>query len=357
MGCKRGTGGFQWKARARSGVQVASTCWMLACGLWLLGESPLSAESDGSIARTPVIDGEWWQVAYSPGLPEIDSEPGQVVDHCFFRAANNKWQLWTQIRGAAIGRLFYRWEGGKVFEKENWQPKGICWRADQEHGESWNTGKQEFIHAPYISVDNKKYVMYYGGGPSSNTDSCQINAAVSSDGIRFTRFQSPDGLSQIFTGPGWARDPMVLRVGEKYFFYYCADESGKGVIALRTSTRPVSDQWTEYQVASEGGVLGTHRSSQQCPFVVRLDGYYYLFKMAGSDEYRTAVYRSKSPMSFGTNDDLLVAVLRSSASEIIRVENRFYISSLIPGYKGVRVARLRWDPPLPETATENSSAN
>jgi hypothetical protein len=108
----------------------------------------------------------------------------------------------------------------------------------------------------------------------------------------------------------------------------------------------VSDQWTKYQVVSEGGILGTHRSSQQCPFVVRLDGYYYLFKMAGSDKYRTAVYRSKSPTSFGPNDDQLVTVLSSSASEIIRVKDQFYISSLIPGYRGVRVARLRWDPPL-----------
>jgi hypothetical protein len=77
--------------------------------------------------------------------------------------------------------------------------------------------------------------------------------------------------------------------------------------------------------------------------VVFLDGYYYLFKMAGSDEYRTAVYRSKNPRSFGDDDEQLVTVLKSSASEIIQTDNRFYMSSLIPGYQGVRVARLRWD--------------
>ena len=147
---------------------------------------------------------------------------------------------------------------------------------------------------------------------------------------------------------------MMLRVGEEYFLYYCGDEKGTGVIALRTSRRAVGGKWSDYTVVSRGGMLGTHRSSQQCPFVVRLDGYYYLFKMAGSDEYRTAVYRSKSPTSFGSNDDRLVAVLRSSASEIIRVKDRFYISSLIPGYRGVRVARLRWDPSLAETAANGS---
>jgi hypothetical protein len=298
------------------------------------------------IPRTPMIDGDWWQVAYSPKLPEIASEPGQVVDHCFFRAANGKWQLWTQIRGTAIGRLFYRWEGSHDFEQADWQPKGICWRANRKHGESWESGDQEFIHAPYVMEENDGYVMYYGGGPSSNKDHCQVNVATSSDGVHFTRIRDPNGLSQIFLGPGWARDPMVLRIGEQYFNYYCADEEGKGVICLRTSPNSTGAPWSEYEVVSEGGILGAHRSSQQCPFVVHIDGYYYLFKMAGSDEYRTAVYRSRNPRFFGTGDDQLIAILKSSASEIIRGKDQFYISSLIPGYTGVRVARLKWDPPL-----------
>jgi hypothetical protein len=149
---------------------------------------------------------------------------------------------------------------------------------------------------------------------------------------------------------------MTLKVGDEYFLYYCADVKGKGVIALRTSCRPVGGKWSDYQVVSQGGILGDHRSSQQCPFVVFLDGYYYLFKMAGSHEYRTAVYRSKDPRSFGENDDKLVVILKSSASEVMRVQDQFYISSLIPGYKGVRVARLRWDPATRETAPTGPGA-
>lgn len=114
-------------------------------------------------------------------------------------------------------------------------------------------------------------VMYYGGGPSSNKDHCQVNVATSSDGVHFTRIRDPNGLSQIFLGPGWARDPMVLRIGEQYFNYYCADEEGKGVICLRTSPNSTGAPWSEYEVVSEGGILGAHRSSQQCPFVVHID--------------------------------------------------------------------------------------
>jgi len=322
----------------RNMLPAASLCAMLCL-------AP-SAQADKKVARSLSLDGPWWQVAYSPELPEIDSEPGQVVDHCFFKAKSGKWQLWTQVRGTAIGRLFYRWEGGTQFEKPDWEPKGICWRADREYGESFETGKQEFIHAPYVLEEDGRYVMYYGGGPSSDPDHCQMNVATSSDGIEFTRYRNADGHSQIFTGPGWARDPMVLRIGDEYFQYYCGDERGEGVIALRTSSAPVGEPWSAYKVVSRGGILGTGRASQQCPFVVYLDGYYYLFKMALSSEFRTAVYRSEDPRDFGEGDDRLVTLLKSSASEVIRVGDQFYLSSLMPGYKGVRVARLKWDPPL-----------
>ena len=39
MECKRGTGRFQWSTGGWFGAQVGSTCWMLACGLWLLVEA------------------------------------------------------------------------------------------------------------------------------------------------------------------------------------------------------------------------------------------------------------------------------------------------------------------------------
>ncbi len=323
----------------RSGRRV-----LLLVVVWLALAAPhaMPGEADRSVPRVPAIDGPWRRVAHSPELPEIDSEPGEVVDHCFFRAADGRWQLWTQIRGTAIGRLFYRWEGGPVFDKPDWEPKGICWRASREHGESWETGDAEFIHAPHVFVEDERYVLLYGGGPSPIDGHCQMNVATSSDGIHFTRVRRPKRGSRVFVGPGWARDPMLLRIGPTYFLYYCGDERGEGVIALRTSSRPVGAPWSNYQVVSRGGTLGTHRSSQQCPFVVPLDGYFYLFKMAGSDAYRTAVYRSQNPRFFGTGDAQLVAVLESSASEVVRVGQQYYISSLIPGYRGVRVARLAW---------------
>ena len=298
------------------------------------------------IPRRPQVGGEPLQVAHSPSLPEIDSEAGEMVDHCFFKAANGRWQLWTQIRGTRVGRLFYRWEGGSELEGSGgglWEPKGICWRADRRCGESWETGEQEFVHAPYVLRHEDRYLLYYGGGPSAD-GAYQICAAISADGIDFQRLTDGEGRSALFSGPGVARDPMVVRAGDRWVMYYAANAGEKGVIAGRTASQPYGEPWSEYWVASAGGVCGELQWTQQCPFVIYLNGFYYLFKIGPSDGFQTAVYRSEDPLYFGEGDEQLVAVLETSASEVVREGGRFYISSLMPGYEGVTLRRLRWMP-------------
>ena len=297
--------------------------------------------ADRPTRRVPSPEGDWLQVAFSPELPEIRSGPGQVVDHCLFQASNGRWQLWTQIRSTAIGRLFYRWEGSDVFETPDWTPRGICWRAERGCGESWGTEDDERIHAPYVRHDSGQFVMYYGGGPSRGGGS-QICAAVSRDGVDFQRVTDNRGQSQIFSGPGVARDPMVIKTDHGYVMYYAANEGERGIIAARTSDRAYGAPWSGCRIASENGVCGNRRWTQQCPFVVLLDGYYYLFKMGPSGEFKTAVYRSEDPMFFGAGDERLVTVVEASAAEIVREGGQFYISSLIPGYEGVRIRRLNW---------------
>ncbi len=316
---------------------------------FMMGGRALAEETDASAGgkgvkralHTPRLAGEWMQIAPSPKLPEIDSGPGQVVDHCLFRAANGKWQLWMQIRGTAVGRVFYRWEGGKQLQQPNWQPHGICWRANREFGESWNTGDEEWIHAPFVMQDEERFILYYGGGPSQRGDA-QISVATSTDGITFERLRNDQGRTEVCSGPGFARDPMALRIGKEYVMYFAADKNNHGVIAARTSLRPFGAPWSDYRIVSKRGVCGTDRTSQQCPFVVYRDGLYYLFKMGPSDRYETAVYYSEDPFDFGKDDDQLLCVLETSAAEVIEAHGRFYISSLIPGYKGVRICRLDW---------------
>jgi hypothetical protein len=303
--------------------------------------SPKQAKDAGQRPRAPKLADTWVQIAPSPKLPELPSDPGQVVDHCVFRAASGKWQLWMQIRGTAVGRVFYRLEGGETLEQPDWTHHGICWRADRNAGESWNTGDQEWIHAPYVMREGKQFILYYGGGPSKQ-GGAQICVATSTDGITFQRLKNEKGLTEVCSGPGFGRDPMVLRIGDEYVMYYAADRNNGGVIVARTSPRPFGAPWSDYRIVSEKGVCGTDRTSQQCPYVVHRDGIYYLFKMGPSNRYETAVYYSGDPFDFGKEDDQLLCVLKSSASEVIEADGRFYLSSLIPGYKGVRIRRLEW---------------
>ena len=86
------------------------------------------------------------------------------------------------------------------------------------------------------------------------------------------------------------------------------------------------------------------------PFVVHLDGWFYLFR-ASSMDFLTYVYRSETPYCFGCNDDRkLVAVLPIKAPEIVRHGGRWYISDLAD-FQGVMLHRLRWEP------AENTSAD
>ncbi|MBN2293642.1 MAG: hypothetical protein JXM70_14530, partial [Pirellulales bacterium] len=96
---------------------------LFVCIAFLIVVSTAVAEDKDNLRKdtgptlVPVVELPWKQVAHNPELPEIGSKAGAIVDHCFFQAADGHWELWTQIRGTAKGRLFYRWEGGRQFDR------------------------------------------------------------------------------------------------------------------------------------------------------------------------------------------------------------------------------------------------
>lgn len=202
----------------RSSPQKSTPAMMIcfrrvaALFLVLCLESPLEAWADAP--DVPVIEGDWWQVAYSPKLPEIESAAGAVVDHCFFKAANERWQLWTQIRGTSRGRIFYRWEGGEIFDRPDWTPKGICWFGNPDFGES-----ETVIQAPCVFVEDGRFTLFLrrrrpdlsrhlGGRAPLRAPARRGGPQPDLPGSRTNR---PRRHARPPPSQGWKRVPAVLR--------------------------------------------------------------------------------------------------------------------------------------------------
>ena len=74
-------------------------------------------------------------------------------------------------------------------------------------------------------------------------------------------------------------------------------------------------------------------------------GEYYLFRTQryGGDAI-TRVYHSRDPLDFGLDNDAehLVGSLPVAAPEIFQHDGHWYIASLLPSLKGIRLAKLEW---------------
>jgi hypothetical protein len=268
-----------------------------------------------------------------------------VVDHAIWQAKDGSWHALACVRGTKVGRVLYEWEGNSL-EQRNWKPLGITMRAERKYGESINDWfGEEWIQAPHVITHDGIYYMFYGGH-NSELGECQICMATSKDGRTFIRHTNEQGYSRVFVGPGEARDPMVIKVGELWHCYYCGHDTGKRrpcKVYVRTSSDLI--HWSTYREVSWGGFTsGTGFWSTECPFVVYLDGYYYLFR---TSEYRpparTHVYRSQDPLDFGLGSDAKwITTLRVAAPEVVQVGDQFYISTVEDLKGGLQLFRLKW---------------
>jgi hypothetical protein len=293
------------------------------------------AQGKKAVPHLPVIDSDWWRICEMPDLGELngpDPKRQHVVDHGFILAANGQCQLWACIRGTPIGRLLYGWRGDSL-EKGPWQPVGIVARAQAACGEK--AEPEEAIGAPFFALFEGTYYCFY--------HSQSICLMTSRDGVHYSRKLDKSGHSELYQGGG--RDAMVLKIGGKYFAYstvstVAADGWKRGFVIVRTSDD--LEHWSDYTIVSEGGRGGNGPVSAESPFVVELEGSYYLFR-ATSTDFATYVYRSEDPYDFGVGHDLkLIARLPIKAPEIVRHGGQWYISDLAD-FQGIKLARLRWD--------------
>ncbi len=285
-----------------------------------------------------VIQGEWWTLAGDPDLGPYTDAKQQPVDFGIWQAADGTWQLWSCIRGTKCGgktRLFHRWEG-KSLREANWTPAGVAMEAKPELGETPGG-----LQAPHVVKLGTSYRMFYG-------DWENICAATSEDGKTFTRLISPNGKTGMFSeGLGNnTRDPMVIRIKDVWHCYYTAYPRKQGAVYCCTSSD--ARAWSESKIVAYGGEAGTNPYSAECPFAVELSaGEFYLFRTQQYGQNAvTRVYHSHDPLDFGVDHDKqhLVCSLPVAAPELIHQQGEWFIASLLPSLKGIRVARLTWRP-------------
>jgi Glycosyl hydrolases family 32 N-terminal domain len=295
-------------------------------------ESACSADAP----RRPRIVDDWWQIAGDPDLGELTSPKQQPVDFGVWQAADGTWQLWSCVRNTkerGHTRLFYGWEGAKLTEP-NWKPMGIVMRADAKKGEV-----EGGLQAPFVFRDRGRFVMFYGGW----NDIC---SAISEDGKKFERKTNTFGNVTLFGAPtGNTRDPMVIRIGDRWHCYYTAHTENKGAVYCRTS--PDLASWSDARLVARGGQSGDGPFSSECPFVIELEpGQFYLFRnQIYGKGAKCSVYFSSDAFDFGIAHDEghFVCTLPIAAPEIMRYEGQYYIAALLPSLHGIQIAKLNWE--------------
>jgi hypothetical protein len=315
--------------------------WAAVCvGVVIMAAPVLAQEDDGqgdkndTVKLIPKIAGDWWNIASNPDLGQLSNPKQQPVDFAIWRDNTGDWRLWSCIRNTnepGKTRLLFGWSASQLSDT-NWKPTGVMLQADPNLGETPGG-----LQAPYVMPYNDGFRMFYG-------DWQNIVIAESLDGVRFKRIVER-GIAGVFgDGPrDNTRDPMVIKIGRDYYCYYTKSPDGVGAVYCRKSRN--LEQWSLPYMVAFGGRAGMKGTSYECPHVVEIDGYFYLFATQRYEgQPRTSVYRSDDPLDFGIDDDSkLIAMLPVAAPELIRDNGRWYIAALKPDLDGIRVAPLEWE--------------
>ncbi|QDT36754.1 hypothetical protein [Stratiformator vulcanicus] len=305
----------------------------------IFAAAPATAEKSEAVARIPVLTGESYRVCTSPDLGELSGpieRKEHIVDHGFLQAEDGTWTLWACMRGTKVSRLLYGWRGESL-TAENWQPLGVVARAEIEWGEKKveeNGRITEQMQAPFFMQEEFRgwpYLCFYNSGG--------IRLMVSRDGKDFERLDLGGDRGNLLY-PDGGRDVMLLKSNGTYYAYSTVSTlDRRGYVNLRTS-KDLLD-WTPSKMVSFGGKAGSGPVSAESPYVVELDGYFYLFR-ASSITFKTYVYRSDDPTDFGIDDDSkLIAEFPIKAPEVFAHEGEWYISDLAD-FKGIKLHGLKW---------------
>lgn len=298
------------------------------------------------MAAPHVTAGTFEQI-YDPSVGE--AEPWYVNDHTFVLDHTGTWHL-IGITHAEPANPFDEKHLAHATAPDlhgPWTKQPFALSADEAWGETQ-------LWAPHVVHHDGCYWMFVCGGGATKSE-YRIQLATSDDCVTWTRHDANPVLVDGFE----ARDPMVLRVGDRWVMYYTATsepEGGNHVVAAAESDDLV--HWEGRHLVYVDELVGTGAGPTESPFVVERDGTYHLFMgpsrfhellRPGVDirkEWKTVysttvVLASDDPLHFDRADE--VGFIEAHASEVIvDRDGSTWVSHCGWGEGGVHLAPLTW---------------
>ena len=294
---------------------------------------------------TSVAAGEFTRI-YNPSIGE--AEAWYINDHTFFRDDVGTWHLVgiTHAEPAFPHDEKHLAHATAPSLHGPWTKQPFALSAAPEWGETQ-------LWAPHVIRNEGQYWMFVCAGGPSHLE-YRIHLATSPDGWQWTRHaENPlvvDGYE--------ARDPMVLRIGDRWVMYYTATttpEGGHFVVVATESMDLV--KWQGRRIVYNDEYTGTYGGPTESPFVVERFGRYYLFigpdwdglmrSKAETGHYDrrsylgTRVLESEDPFHFELSGQ--VGYLSSHASEVVvDKDGEWWVSHCGWGQGGVFLAPMTW---------------
>ena len=166
--------------------------------------------------------------------------------------------------------------------------------------------------APHVIRAGELYYMFWCAGSLEGPERYQINCAVSED--LYTWKRRPE--NPLVVDGFEARDPMVMRIANRWVMYYTATsapEGGHHIVCAVTSDDLI--HWGDKRTVFTDESIGTGAGPCESPFVLAYEGKYYLLIGPRTSYDSTFVLESEDPFSFTI--DRLVGELPAHAAEVI----------------------------------------